>query len=345
MNDNVLAILRAEAKKLEQKYGSGILARYTEEEIAERKEACPAISTGSLSLDEAIGVGGLPLGRITEIFGLESSGKTSLSLRIIAETQARGEIAAIIDSENALDLEWAKKMGVRLEDLLVSQPDFGEAAIDVAKALIKTGHVRTIVFDSVAAMQPKEVIEADTNKRDVAQLARMMSQELAKLSPAVKEHDICCIFTNQVRDSMNMGGWGYVDPYTTPGGHALKFWSSLRIECKAGAKDETGRWIRAKCVKNKVAPPFREGKFFINFTQGIYPEREIFELAKDRKVLKAAGSSFRLADPIYAERLGVGGWQAVVNKIQTDPEYKQILLDGIRKASGITSSGEEDFEE
>lgn len=348
MNENTLAILKSEVAKLEKTYGSGIVSRFSENDIAERAKNSPAISTGSVSLDMATGVGGIPLGRITEIYGEESSGKTSLSLKIIAETQKRGEIGAIIDSENALDLAWAQKMGVNLEDLLVSQPDYGEAAIDVAKALIGTGQVRTVVFDSVAAMQPKEVMEADTNKRDVAQLARMLSQEMNKLQALVSRHDVCCVFTNQIRDNLSFGAWGYVNPYTTPGGHALKFAASLRIECKCSSKNDQGRWTKAKCVKNKVGPPFLEGRFFITFQGGIDTAYELFEVAKDKKVLKAAGNTFRFSDETYDKQFGaVMGWQKAVERIKTDSVYKDAVVAALSKTGGslVGSSGTESFEE
>jgi len=326
-----LDIIEKEIAGLEKQYKEeGIVLRNTDEMTKAARERYRVASTGSFSLDKALGVGGIPYGRTVEIFGEESSGKTTLCWNIIASVQRDGGIACMIDSENSADLEWAAKQGVIVEDLFISQPSYGEMAIDVAKKLIGSGQVRAVIFDSAAAMLPKVVYDSETNKRDYAQLARMLSQELPQLQSISRTNDTLCLWTNQVRDNMDTGSWGYSNPFTTPGGHALKFYSSIRVQCTPSTKDaETGRWINATVVKSKVAPPFKKARFYISFTEGIDKIYELWEMGKNAKVLVAGGAYWKFApDPTrFPER--VMGTEGLLTRLRNDEVYRNAVIDAL----------------
>lgn len=253
-----------------------------------------AIPTGSLALDAALGVGGIPKGRIIEIFGPESSGKTTLTLHIVANAQKRGGICAFIDAEHALDPEYAKKIGVNTAELLISQPDSGEQALEIAESLVRTGGIDVIAIDSVAALTPRAEIEGDMGQQHVGLQARLMSHALRKLTSIVAKSRTTIIFTNQVRMQIGMM---YGNPETTPGGKALKFYASVRLEIRRIAKIQKGEAVvgnrtRAKIVKNKVAPPFRVAEFDIIYNEGISHEGDLINLGVLHGIVKKAGASF-----------------------------------------------------
>jgi recombination protein RecA len=351
ISKSALDIIEKEIASLEKQYKEeGIVLRNTDTNSEAALARLKTTSTGSFSLDKALGVGGLPFGRTVEVFGEESSGKTTLCWNIIASAQKQGQIACMIDSENSADLDWAAKQGVNIEDLFISQPSYGEMAIDVAKKLIGTGQVGVVIFDSAAAMLPKIVYDSETNKRDYAQLARMLSQELPQLQSAAFKSNTLCLWTNQVRDNMDSGAWGYTNPFTTPGGHALKFYSSIRIQCTPSTKDgESGRWINAAVVKNKVAPPFRKARFYISYERGIDLAYELWDSAKNAKILVAGGAYWKFApDPTrFPER--VMGTEGVIARLRTDEVYRKAVMDALRSpvapAPEVVNTRGQEFEE
>lgn len=253
-----------------------------------------AVSTGSIGLDKALGVGGLPRGRIVEIFGPESSGKTTLSLHVVAEAQKKGGICAFIDAEHAMDPEYSKKLGVKIDDLLISQPDTGEQALEIVESLVRSGKIDVIVVDSVAALTPKDEIEGDMGAHHVGKQARLMSQALRKLTSIVAKSKTIVIFINQIRMQI---GVTFGNPETTPGGKALKFYTSVRIDIRRIAQikkgDEVvGSRIRVKVVKNKVAAPFRQTEFDLMYNEGISREGEIIALGEKHRVITKMGNSY-----------------------------------------------------
>jgi recombination protein RecA len=297
-------------------------------------EAMEAISTGSLGLDIALGIGGVPKGRVIEIYGPESSGKTTLATHIIAEAQKKGGIAAFIDAEHAFDQFYAKKLGVDVENLLISQPDNGEQALEIADNLIRSGAIDVIVIDSVAALVPKSEIEGEMGDSKMGLHARLMSQALRKLTGTISKTNCCCIFINQLRDKI---GVMFGNPETTTGGNALKFYASVRLDIRriAQIKDSdevAGNRVKVKIVKNKVAPPFRIAEFDVMFGQGISKVGEIIDLGVEYGIVKKAGSWFSYGDT----KLGQGR-DGVKQLLLDNPELSDELEAKIKDAvSGVT---------
>ncbi len=300
-------------KQIEKKYGAGAIMRLGQTKTLN----VDAIPTGSMTLDMALGIGGVPRGRIVEIYGPESSGKTTVALQIIAEAQKMGGEVAFIDVEHALDPVYAKALGVNIDNLLVSQPDSGEQALEIAEALIRSGAIDAIVLDSIAAMTTRAEIDGEMGDNHVGQLARLMSQAMRKLTSAISRSNCVAIFINQIREKI---GVMYGNPETTPGGRALKFYASVRIEVRKGEviKDGTsviGARTRCKIVKNKVAPPFKECEFDIMYGQGISRTGEVLDLACDLGIIKKGGSWFSYND----QKLGQGR-DNVKELLKNDPE-------------------------
>ena len=286
--------------QIEKQYGKGAIMKLG----AEEKVDVPAISTGSLGLDIALGVGGLPRGRVIEIFGPEASGKTTMTLHCIAEVQKTGGIAAFIDAEHALDLTYAKKLGVQADDLLVSQPDTGEQALEIAETLVRSGAIYLIVVDSVAALTPRAEIEGEMGDAHMGLQARLMSQALRKLTAAIAKSLTTVIFINQIRMKL---GVMFGNPETTTGGNALKFYSSVRLDIRRiesikEGQDVMGSRVRVKVVKNKMAPPFRQAEFDIMFAEGISKTGELVDLGVDKRVIEKSGAWYSYK----GERIGQG---------------------------------------
>ena len=292
-----------------------------------------SISTGSLGIDIALGIGGLPCGRIVEIYGPESSGKTTLTLQVIAEAQKKGKVCAFVDAEHALDPVYAKKLGVNIDDLLVSQPDTGEQGLEICDMLVRSGAVDVVIVDSVAALTPKNEIEGDMGDSHVGLQARLMSQALRKLTANIKRSNTLCIFINQLRMKI---GVMFGNPETTTGGNALKFYASVRLDIrrigqiKESADNILGNRTRVKVVKNKVAPPFKVVEFDIMYGQGISKVGEIIDLGVEFDIIKKAGSWFSY----NGEKLGQGR-DAVKNLLLDNPELMEELEGKIKSASGL----------
>lgn len=319
-----LKALQLTLDKLEKSYGKGTIMKLGDSVI----EQTEVISTGSLGLDIALGVNGLPKGRIIEIYGPESSGKTTLAIHAIAESQKKGGIAAFIDAEHAFDRFYAKKLGVDVENLLISQPDNGEQALEIADNLIRSGAIDILVIDSVAALVPKAEIEGEMGDSKMGLHARLMSQALRKLTGTISKTGCCCIFINQLRDKI---GVMFGNPETTTGGNALKFYASVRLDVRRISQikdtDEvSGNRVKVKIVKNKVAPPFRIAEFDIMFGEGISKAGEIIDLGVEYNIIKKAGSWFSYGET----RLGQGR-DAVKQLILDNPELQEELESKIRE--------------
>ena len=325
VNKEKVKALQLTLDKLEKTYGKGTIMRLGDRAI----EAVDVISTGSIGLDAALGIGGFPKGRVIEIFGPESSGKTTLALHAIAESQKRGGIAAFIDAEHAFDRFYAAKLGVDVENLLVSQPDHGEQALEITENLIRSGAIDIIVIDSVAALTPKSEIEGEMGDSKMGLQARLMSQALRKLTSTISKTATCCIFINQLREKI---GVMFGNPETTTGGNALKFYASVRIDIRRQAQlkegeEIIGNHVKVKVVKNKVAPPFRKAEFDIIFGEGISRGYEIIDLATELNIIKKSGSWFGYGDT----KLGQGR-DAVKKIIQDNPELADELEKKIKEA-------------
>jgi recombination protein RecA len=306
--------------QIERQFGKGSVMR-----MSDRPQvAVGAVSTGSLALDMALGIGGLPRGRVVEIFGPEASGKTTLVYHVMAEAQRRGGICAFIDAEHAMDPAYARRIGVDIDQLLVSQPDTGEQALEIAELLIRSGALDIVAVDSVAALVPKAEIEGEMGDAHVGLQARLMSQALRKLAGTLNRTDTICIFTNQLREKI---GVMFGNPETTPGGRALKFYASVRLDIrrietiKDGA-EAVGNRVRVKVVKNKVAPPFKQAEFDIVYGAGIPWEGTVLDVALERKIVQKAGSYFSFGD----ERLGQGRQNATGFLTENPDIVQQILV-------------------
>lgn len=317
--------LESALKQIEKQYGAGAVMRLGEN----RHLNIDAISTGSLTLDLATGIGGLPKGRIVEIYGPESSGKTTLALHCIAECQKQGGVAAFVDAEHALDPIYAGNLGVDIDSLLVSQPDYGEQGLEITEQLVRSGAVDIIVVDSVAALVPRTEIDGEMGDSHVGLHARLMSQAMRKLTGAINKSNCLIIFINQLREKV---GVVYGNPEVTTGGRALKFYSSMRIDVrkaeaiKAAGSEVIGTRTKVKIVKNKLAPPFKQAEFDIMYGRGISKSGEILDLAAEYDIIKKSGSWFSYGD----ERLGQGR-DKVKDIIENDPEFAEKLENQIKE--------------
>jgi recombination protein RecA len=315
--------------QIEKQYGKGAIMKLG---TAEAAVDIPAIPTGSLGLDIALGVGGLPRGRVIEIFGPEASGKTTLTLHVIAEAQKTGGIAAFIDAEHALDLGYARKLGVQTDDLLVSQPDTGEQALEIAETLVRSGAIDIIVVDSVAALVPRAEIEGEMGDAHMGLQARLMSQALRKLTAAISKSQTTVVFINQIRMKL---GVMFGNPETTTGGNALKFYASVRLDIRRiesikEGQEVTGSRARVKVVKNKMAPPFKQAEFDIMFAEGISKPGELVDLGVDKKVIDKSGAWYSYK----GERLGQGR-EAVRDFLKTNVALAKEIEERVRDAAGV----------
>ncbi|MBN2639110.1 MAG: recombinase RecA [Bacteroidales bacterium] len=327
---NKLKALEATLGKLEKAYGKGAIMKLGETTY----EKIPSISTGSIGLDYALGIDGLPKGRVVEIYGPESSGKTTLALHVIAEAQKQGGLAAFIDAEHAFDRFYAAKLGVDIENLLVSQPDNGEQALEITDNLIRSGAIDVIVIDSVAALTPKSEIEGEMGDSKMGLQARLMSQALRKLTANISKTNTVCIFINQLREKI---GVMFGNPETTTGGNALKFYASIRLDIRRTSqiKDSdaiSGNRVKVKVVKNKVAPPFRKAEFDIMYGEGISKIGEIIDLGVENNIIKKSGSWFS-----YGETKLGQGRDAVKNILQDNPDLMDELEQKVK--ASLTDKG------
>jgi len=323
--DDKLKVLKLALDKIEKDYGKGSVMMLGDKQ----KDNIDTISTGSLGLDVALGVGGFPRGRIIEIYGPESSGKTTIAIHTIAEAQKKGGICAIIDAEHAFDASYARKLGVDIDNLIISQPDYGEQALEIADRLISSGAIDVVVIDSVAALVPKGELEGEMGDSKMGLQARLMSQALRKLTATINRTGCCCIFINQLREKI---GVMFGNPETTTGGNALKFYASVRLDIRriSQIKDgdvASGNRTRVKVVKNKVAPPFRQVEFDIIFGEGISKIGEIIDMGVELGILQKSGSWFS-----YGESKIGQGRDAVKQFLQDNPEVTEDIEAQIRAA-------------
>ena len=330
MNNEKLKALQLTMDKIEKSYGKGSIMRMGDRAI----ENVPAISSGSIALDIALGVGGYPKGRVVEIYGPESSGKTTLAIHAIAEAQKAGGIAAIIDAEHAFDPYYAQKLGVNIDELLISQPDNGEQALEITDNLIRSGALDIVVIDSVAALTPKAELEGEMGDSKMGLQARLMSQALRKLTANINKTKTCCVFINQLREKI---GGMFGNPETTTGGNAIKFYAYVRLDIRRigqikDGEEVQGNHVRVKVVKNKVAPPFRKAEFDIIYGEGISKSGEIIDLGVQYNIIKKSGSWFSYGET----RLGQGR-ETVRNLIVDNPELALELETKIVEAINGTA--------
>ncbi|MBJ2128077.1 recombinase RecA [Alteromonas sp. IB21] len=344
MDDNKSKALTAAVGQIEKQFGKGAIMRLGDNQAMDIE----AISTGSLTIDIALGIGGLPCGRVVEIYGPESSGKTTLTLQVIAEAQKKGKTCAFVDAEHALDPVYAEKLGVNIDELLVSQPDTGEQALEICDMLVRSGAVDVVIVDSVAALTPKAEIEGDMGDSHVGLQARLMSQALRKLTGNIKRSNTLCIFINQIRMKI---GVMFGNPETTTGGNALKFYSSVRLDIRRiGAVKEgdevVGNETRVKVVKNKVAPPFKQAEFMIRYGEGISKEAELIDLGVKQKLVDKAGAWYSY----NGDRIGQGKANVmkflkenpeIANEIETKIR-QELLLPKTVKAEEVVAPQEDD---
>jgi recombination protein RecA len=322
-------MIEATTAQIEKKFGKGAIMRYGDEDASLEVEAIP---TGSIALDAALGIGGVPRGRIVEIYGPESSGKTTLSLEILAEAQAMGGVVAFIDAEHALDPGYAARIGVDIDDVLISQPDTGEQALEICDMLVRSGAIDVIVIDSVAALVPRAEIEGEIGDTTVGLQARLMSQALRKLAGSLSKSNTTCIFINQLREKI---GIMFGNPETTPGGRALKFFSSVRMDIRridSIKKDGeiVGNRVRVKVVKNKVAPPFKQAEFDIMYGTGISKEGSVLDMAVDFDIVNKSGAWYTYE----GERLGQGR-EAAKEFLRTNPDLLAEIDHKVRVACDL----------
>ncbi|HIC5266580.1 TPA: recombinase RecA [Campylobacter coli] len=343
MDDNKKKSLDAALKSLDKAFGKGTILRLGDKEV----EQIDSIGTGSVGLDLALGIGGIPKGRIIEIYGPESSGKTTLTLHIIAECQKAGGVCAFIDAEHALDVKYAKNLGVDTDNLYISQPDFGEQALEIVETIARSGAIDLIVVDSVAALTPKAEIEGDMGDQHVGLQARLMSQALRKLTGIVHKMNTTVIFINQIR--MKIGAMGYGAPETTTGGNALKFYASVRLDVRKVAtlkqnEEPIGNRVKVKVVKNKVAPPFRQAEFDVMFGEGLSREGELIDYGVKLDIVDKSGAWFSYKD----KKLGQGRENSKAF-LKENPEIADEITKEIQNSMGIegmiSSSEDEEGEE
>ena len=327
-------VLEATTAEIEKRFGKGAIMRFGDDGPSFEVEAIP---TGSIALDNALGIGGVPRGRIVEIYGPESSGKTTLSLEILAEAQAMGGVVAFIDAEHALDPGYAARIGVDIDEVLISQPDTGEQALEICDMLVRSGAIDVVVVDSVAALTPRAEIEGEIGDSTVGLQARLMSQALRKLAGSLSKSNTTCIFINQLREKI---GVMFGNPETTPGGRALKFFASVRMDIRRVDTikvngDSVGNRVRVKVVKNKVAPPFKQCEFDIMYGQGISKEGSFLDMAVEYGVVSKSGSWFTYGQ----ERLGQGR-EAAKEFLATNPDLMEEIDHKVRVACGLELSDE-----
>ena len=322
-------VLTATTEEIEKRFGKGAIMRFGDDGPSYEVEAIP---TGSIALDAALGIGGVPRGRIIEIYGPESSGKTTLSLEILAEAQAMGGVVAFIDAEHALDPGYAARIGVDIDEVLISQPDYGEQALEICDMLVRSGAIDVVVVDSVAALTPRAEIEGEIGDSTVGLQARLMSQALRKLAGSLAKSNTTCIFINQLREKI---GVMFGNPETTPGGRALKFFASVRMDIRRVDSikvnsEVVGNRVRVKVVKNKVAPPFKQAEFDIMYGQGISKEGSILDMAVDHDIVTKSGAWFTYE----TERLGQGR-EAAKEFLASNPDLMEEIDHRVRVACGL----------
>lgn len=318
--ENKKAALLATLKNIEKKFGKGTIM-----DMSGPVNRVASIPTGSLKLDEALGIGGLPEGRVIEIYGPESSGKTTLTLHVLAEAQKKGKTVAFVDAEHALDVSYARNLGVKVEEMIVSQPDYGEQALDIVEELVRSGAVDVIIVDSVAALTPKAEIEGEMEDHSMGVQARMMSKGLRKITSIANKNKVTLIFINQIRLKI---GVMFGNPETTTGGNALKFFASVRLDVRrtGTTKDKNGNETKVKVVKNKVAPPFKEANFVIEFGKGIDKRSEIVDLAEQFGFINKGGAWYNFNE------LKFNGKDRVLDYLKENPDVESDFEEKVRKA-------------